>query len=444
MPTMIQTISGKVTGLWGKAMIQGPDGKMRRLQIGDLVVKGDVILTSQDGIVQLNPDAVVASRPKDDIDIEPAAGAPGGGLLPGLRVDRITEGTSDPGFQQTVFFDRPVLPDTRIAASAGTLEAFPDALTVDEVALPPVRLTGRDSDGFLTSFTVTQVPSGGVLYKADGMLIAGGTVLTPAEADNLVFAPAPNFNGNPGDIVFFVTDNTTNVSDPATVTIAVVPVNDPPVPGTVPNGPDDTPVSDPDPNHIPQSPNYRATTEETFRSTASCGRPTWIATRSRTRRAAIPRTAPSPSTPTAPGPTCRSRTTTAPTSSSSPSTTAMAARPRPRSSSPSLPFPTSPAVKTVGSPVAFEGQNLDFQVAFSKVSPTRSPPPSRWPMAPPPWASTPACRSCRSTRADLHAGGDQCRRLDHVQMPPCRPRTRWSSGSRRSWTRPSKAPKPSA
>ncbi len=95
MPTMIQTISGKVTGLWGKAMIQGPDGKMRPLKIGDLVVKGDVILTSQDGIVQLNPDAVVAGGPKDEIDIEPAAGAGGGSLLDGLRVDRIVETTTD-------------------------------------------------------------------------------------------------------------------------------------------------------------------------------------------------------------------------------------------------------------------------------------------------------------------------------------------------------------
>ena len=52
MPTMIQTTSGKVTGLWGRAMIKGADGKMRPLNIGDYVVKGDVILTTQDGIVR--------------------------------------------------------------------------------------------------------------------------------------------------------------------------------------------------------------------------------------------------------------------------------------------------------------------------------------------------------------------------------------------------------
>ena len=38
MPTMIQTVSGRVTGLWGKAMIRGADGKMRPLKMGDHVV----------------------------------------------------------------------------------------------------------------------------------------------------------------------------------------------------------------------------------------------------------------------------------------------------------------------------------------------------------------------------------------------------------------------
>ncbi len=77
MPTMIQTVSGKVTGLWGKAMIRGADGKMRPLNIGDFVVKGDVILTSQDGIVQLTPDQVptrVIAGNLDDLEA-PGAGA---------------------------------------------------------------------------------------------------------------------------------------------------------------------------------------------------------------------------------------------------------------------------------------------------------------------------------------------------------------------------------
>ncbi|WP_418315391.1 Ig-like domain-containing protein [Piscinibacter sakaiensis] len=268
MPTMIQTVSGKVTGIWGLAMIKGPDGKMRPLQIGDIVVKGDVILTSQDGIVQLNPDIVtVAQRPPEDDD-EPAAGG-AGSLQPGLRVDRITETTTSADFTQTVFFDRDRIAQTQIPVNANDPVAIPGALTVPEDSLLPVALTGRDPDGFIVSVTVIKVPTGGLLIKADGTPIAANTVLTPEEAANLVFQPAPNFFGNPGNIEFFVTDNSNTRSDTAPVTITVTPVNDAPVAGTVPEGPDGVPVVDPNPNVIPSTNpndpftgNYRVTTME--------------------------------------------------------------------------------------------------------------------------------------------------------------------------------------
>ena len=260
MPTMIQTVSGKVTGLWGKAMIKGADGKMRPLQLGDYVVKGDIILTTQDGIVQLTPDAVVVKAP-DEIEIEPAAGRTAGALAEGLRVGRITEELTPATLQTTTSPDT-VRQALQVSGPRLGPAADPNALTVDEDTLLPVRLTGRDPDGNVVSFTIVTVPTGGVLTKANGTPIANNTVLTPEEAANLVFVPAPNFNGNPGNIEFFVIDNDGNVSAPVAVTITVTPVNDPPVAGTVPNGPDDTAIPDPDPNHIPNSPNYQASTPE--------------------------------------------------------------------------------------------------------------------------------------------------------------------------------------
>ncbi|MEO8281335.1 MAG: hypothetical protein ABI564_16665, partial [Ideonella sp.] len=174
MPTMIQTVSGTVTGLWGKAMIRGKDGKMHPLQVGDLVVKGDVILTSQDGIVQLNPDQVVPIAKKDDVDIEPAAGG-GGSLLEGLRVGRIAEATTSTELNQTQFFDRARIEATTVAASPGLPTAIPESLVVNEDTVLPIKLTGRDPDGFLTAITITHVPTGGVLYKGDGTPIAENT-----------------------------------------------------------------------------------------------------------------------------------------------------------------------------------------------------------------------------------------------------------------------------
>ena len=262
MPTMIQTTSGRVSGLWGKAMIKGADGKMRPLNIGDYVVKGDVILTTQNGIVELTPEQVAPKVAGNLDDLEaPGAGGNAGSLGEGLRVGRITEDTTSTALLNTA---GPAAQPLALSVNDPRLPpvADPNALTVPEDTLLPVRLTGRDIDGNLVSYTVVTVPTGGVLTKANGTPVAASTVLTPDEAANLVFAPAPNFNGNPGNIEFFVIDNEGNPSPQAPVTILVTPVNDPPVAGTVPQGPDDVPISDPDPTHIPESPDYQLVTPE--------------------------------------------------------------------------------------------------------------------------------------------------------------------------------------
>jgi len=59
MPIFTQPSQARVTGIWGTAAIRGADGKMRPLKLGDLVQPGEHILTSQDGIVQLQPDGAV-------------------------------------------------------------------------------------------------------------------------------------------------------------------------------------------------------------------------------------------------------------------------------------------------------------------------------------------------------------------------------------------------
>ncbi len=136
MPTLIQTLNGTVTGLWGSAMVRTADGRLRVLKLGDFVSKGDVILTTQDGIVQLEPndeaaatalasgsavagsdtptaaaaqstpelDRVIAELNQPASEEAPAAGLAGGdggtGLTPGLRVDRIAESTTTTGFNQ--------------------------------------------------------------------------------------------------------------------------------------------------------------------------------------------------------------------------------------------------------------------------------------------------------------------------------------------------------
>ncbi|PXW94755.1 hypothetical protein C7444_11271, partial [Sphaerotilus hippei] len=100
--------AGKVVGVWGVALVRTPDGEVHQLQVGEFIKKGDVIMTSQDGIVQIEADGtrlargpagdelepVLAALDDATLDIAPAAGLTGGdsgGLLEGLRITRITE-----------------------------------------------------------------------------------------------------------------------------------------------------------------------------------------------------------------------------------------------------------------------------------------------------------------------------------------------------------------
>ncbi len=143
MPLIIQTTTAKVSAIQGRAFIRDSLGNLRALKVGDVVVKGDQLLTEQDTIVQLTQDVdgaanasppaaaepvpaplprptpALVPRPRPPIEppSEPPAAAaqevnraitgieradpqdaPGaglstaeGGFLPGLRVDRVVE-----------------------------------------------------------------------------------------------------------------------------------------------------------------------------------------------------------------------------------------------------------------------------------------------------------------------------------------------------------------
>lgn len=95
---------GTVTGVWGRAIIRPAGGQPRPLVVGDEVHKGDMILTSQNGIVQIKHEGDRLARIPEGESLEnvlvalnagdapPAAGFSGdGSLQPGLRLDRLYE-----------------------------------------------------------------------------------------------------------------------------------------------------------------------------------------------------------------------------------------------------------------------------------------------------------------------------------------------------------------
>jgi hypothetical protein len=113
MPVITRSGGGKVTAIWGGAQIKDQHGKLQPLHVGDLVKPGDVILTTQNGIVRISDEAdpvaatkttepsdtdrVIAGLNQGDLDIAPGAGlagGDGGSLSEGFRVGRIAEGVT--------------------------------------------------------------------------------------------------------------------------------------------------------------------------------------------------------------------------------------------------------------------------------------------------------------------------------------------------------------
>jgi CshA-type fibril repeat protein len=277
MPTIVQTVQGRVTGIWGVARIRGADGKMHLLKLGDMVHKGDVILTTQNGIVQLSPqesataqnvmahlkpgaqpagdlDRVINALNDPDSQAATAAGLNGDGagdLTPGLRVDRISESVTPAGL---------VLPGIadgvrQIPVAGGLTTAFPleapsiDASSniIDAIEEGPAVNLGLKAPGGASSaavITVTQVPLIGQLVKADGSPVAAGAVLTATELAGLKYVPPADYDGKApvGDFSYTVTDGGSTAT--GHVGIVLTPVNDAPVAaadtGTTP---EDTPIN---------------------------------------------------------------------------------------------------------------------------------------------------------------------------------------------------------
>ncbi|GAP35435.1 Ig-like domain-containing protein [Piscinibacter sakaiensis] len=293
--------AGKVVALQGRAVARSPDGRLRVLQLGDWVAHDEVIITSQNGFVQLatGPDAAAAvpAAAAADAPLRLAAlGAAGtaptvvtggaadagaatsdaatrsadalGGapLTAALRVDALADpvGVGSLGFgviggvgTSTGSFGR-----TDGGRGGDRLAPFAVAqqLTGREDTPLAIALSGEDPDGRIAEVWVVKVPTGGVLYTPAGSPIADRSVLTPSEAGALRFEPAPDFHGNPGPLQFFVVDASGKASAVQTVGIWLESVNDAPIPGTVPFGPDDVAIPDPSPNHLPGTPDYRYAT----------------------------------------------------------------------------------------------------------------------------------------------------------------------------------------
>ena len=68
MPVITKSHDTVVVDLQGQAFIRRADGQLHPLKLGDKVMRGDLILTSQDGIVEL-----ADPKPEDLLAMDPPA-----------------------------------------------------------------------------------------------------------------------------------------------------------------------------------------------------------------------------------------------------------------------------------------------------------------------------------------------------------------------------------
>lgn len=176
MPILAMS-AGTVTGIWGNAFLRLPNGTLQPLKVGDKVKGGQHIVTEDNGIVQITPEkgppVAVVSKPAEPVEqaiaaIEaddpleaPAAGlqgGAGGGLLPGLRVDRIQEGVSPLSYQYGTQRDPSGFP----IGSTADQRALPDDVPPPEVTRPTllVDAQGAVEGGELTFTLSLTAPAG--------------------------------------------------------------------------------------------------------------------------------------------------------------------------------------------------------------------------------------------------------------------------------------------
>jgi VCBS repeat-containing protein len=281
-----------VVAVQGEAYARNANGQMRRLFAGDVLLQGETIITMPGGHVELafsdgkhltiNPsetylmtpdvahhapgEAKEAAFDKAEIDQivkaiekggaideqleETGAGLAGAGEGEGhdfVRLMRIAESVTPQSFTWEPISGAPV--GAQVESGQYPPETEDVTETGDEDTLIPVDLVGTDADGVVTGFRVVSLPDHGTLYSdaAATQAIAIGDIVQA----RVYFMPDANWNGTT-DFLYASQDNLGAEDEtPATATIIVAAVNDPPEPTT----PDD-------PNVDPTTGNYKATTPE--------------------------------------------------------------------------------------------------------------------------------------------------------------------------------------
>ncbi|MEY8876464.1 MAG: type I secretion C-terminal target domain-containing protein [Leptothrix sp. (in: b-proteobacteria)] len=192
---------GRVTHIWGDAIVRKPGGDLHALQVGEDIVKGDMILTTQNGIVQIDDSATRLARfpaldPLEQVLLDP----PGAGLTDfegtldsGLRIERLNEVLTSQTFSSSLVSADSGGPLDVLGASSFNNLAVPTPPAVATGTLDSPRI-GEAAGFALFTFTLTSAnPNGMTVNLATG----GGTATPGVDYGSLgvVASPAAATNG---------------------------------------------------------------------------------------------------------------------------------------------------------------------------------------------------------------------------------------------------------
>jgi ribosomal protein L24E len=228
----VRQLTGKVVGVWGDAQIRLLDGSVVPLHVGDVVKKGEVVLTSQDGIVQIEAshahtplagasddvERVIAQVGRGDADVVPAAGPNSGGaagsLEEGLRVGRDSESVTAASLDiAPLVGPTPTGPVQAVPPLETPLVANPDTETT--AANTPVVFDPRANDASSSAVAIVAI-AGHPIGVSTPVTLPQGVVSMNADG-TLTFTPNHNFNGS---ISFTYTDQN-GAGETATSTVTV-------------------------------------------------------------------------------------------------------------------------------------------------------------------------------------------------------------------------------
>ena len=254
----VRQITGKVVGVWGDAHIRHLDGTVTPLHVGDVVKKGEVVLTAQDGIVQLEAshantqlatagddvERVIAQVGQGDADMAPAAGPNGGGaagsLEEGLRVGRDAESVTPASLDLNPLAAPVQATQPQAAAPLATAPvANPDTESTGENT--PVVFDPRGNDASASGLTVVAIAGHAIDPSTPVTLPQGVVTMNPD--GTLTFTPNLGFSGS---ISFTYTDqNATGSTATSTVTVTVIdpPDHQPVAVADTFSGTEDTPIA---------------------------------------------------------------------------------------------------------------------------------------------------------------------------------------------------------